>query len=222
MINYDFKRVTIVCGHYGSGKTNVALNIAYNLKKMYEKVAIADIDIVNPYFRTKDSEQILKDNDIKLICSNYASTNIDVPSLPQEMFAVTHDPSAHYVVDVGGDERGALALGRLASDIKEENDYEMIFVFNKYRPLTSDLEKAMVVFNEIESAVGLKFTAIINNSNLAELTDAGTVLDSRACADALSKFTGLPIKFTSVKTNIAKTLCDKIENIYPLILQSKL
>ena len=120
----DFKRITILSGHYGSGKTNIAVNLALDLKKVYNKVAIADIDIVNPYFRTKDSEDQLKNAGIRLICSEYANSNVDIPALPQEMYSVTDDKSVHAILDVGGDERGALALGRLVPKIKEENDYD--------------------------------------------------------------------------------------------------
>ncbi|MBQ5800845.1 MAG: P-loop NTPase, partial [Clostridia bacterium] len=100
------KRITILSGHYGSGKTNIAVNIALDLKSRHERVAVADIDIVNPYFRTKDSEELFEKEGIRLICSAYANTNVDIPALPQEMYAVTDDKSLYAVLDVGGDERG--------------------------------------------------------------------------------------------------------------------
>ena len=103
------KRITIVSGHYGSGKTNIAVNFALGLKEKYDNVAIADIDIVNPYFRTKDSEELLREKGIRLICSEYANTNVDIPALPQDMYATTDDRSIRAVLDVGVDERGALA-----------------------------------------------------------------------------------------------------------------
>ena len=114
----EFKRLTLLCGHYGSGKTNVALNMAYEIKKIKENVAIADLDIVNPYFRTKDSADELNKKGIKLICSEYAGTNVDIPAMPQQMYSLVDDKSLNAVLDIGGDDRGALALGRLSDAIK--------------------------------------------------------------------------------------------------------
>ena len=158
-----FKRINIISGHYGSGKTNIALNLASLLKNQQENVAVADIDIVNPYFRTKDSEESLKEQGIRLICSPYANTNVDIPSLPQEIYSVTDDKSLYSILDVGGDERGALALGRIAPAIKEENNYQMLYVVNMYRPLTQDADSAIEVMREIEYACGLEFTGIVSN-----------------------------------------------------------
>ena len=119
------KRITMILGHYGSGKTNIALNLAAEYKKTRERVAIADLDIVNPYFRTKDSLDFLEEQGIRLIVSEYANTNIDIPALPQDMYAVTDDKGLTCVLDIGGDDRGALVLGRLRPEILRENDYEI-------------------------------------------------------------------------------------------------
>ncbi len=220
MIN--FKRITILSGHYGSGKTNVAVNLALDLKKVYNKVAIADIDIVNPYFRTKDSEELLQSLGIKLICSEYANSNVDIPALPQEMYSVTDDKSVHAILDVGGDERGALALGRLVPKIKEENDYDMFYVINKFRPLTRDIPSAIEVFDEIENACKLKFTGIINNSNLGKETTPEDVISSVEIAENLAKTLNLPLIFTSVTEELYGKVKDKIQNVYPLVMQKKL
>ena len=218
----DFKRITILSGHYGSGKTNVAVNLALDLKKVYNKVAIADIDIVNPYFRTKDSEELLNSSGIRLICSEYANSNVDIPALPQEMYSVTDDKSVHAILDVGGDERGALALGRLVPKIKEENDYDMFFVINKFRPLTRDIPSAKEVFDEIEMACKLKFTGIINNSNLGKETTPEDVISSVEFAQNLAKTLNLPLVFTSVTEELYDKVKDKIQNLYPLVMQKKL
>ena len=137
----DFKRIILLSGHYGSGKTNIAVNLAFMLKKTHERVTIADVDIVNPYFRTSDSRRELEENGIRLICSEFAGSNVDLPALPASIYAVTADPSQAAVIDVGGDDRGALALGRLRDQILEENNYEMLFVINRFRPLTQDADK---------------------------------------------------------------------------------
>ena len=218
----NFKRITIVSGHYGSGKTNIALNLALDLKKMYNKVAISDIDIVNPYFRTKDSEDMLKGQGIRLICSEYANSNVDIPALPQEMYSVTDDKELYSILDVGGDERGALALGRLSPMIREENNYDMFYVVNKFRPLTRDISSAKQVFDEIESACKLKFTGIINNSNLGKETTAEDVLSSVEFAENLAKALNLPLVFTSVSENLYMELKEKIQNLYPLKMQKNI
>ena len=192
-----YKRITLLCGHYGSGKTNVAVNMAYDLKKQYEKVVIADLDIVNPYFRTKDSSGEFEDLGIRLICSEYAGSNVDIPAMPQQIYSLTDDRQQRAIIDVGGDDRGALALGRIAPSILEENDYEMLFVINCYRPLTRDAESTIEVMKEIEDAAKIKFTAIVNNSNLGEETTVQDVLKSAEYANEVSRLTGLPIKCTS-------------------------
>jgi hypothetical protein len=219
MIN---KRITILCGHYGSGKTNVAVNVAVDLKKRYDKVAISDLDIVNPYFRTKDSQEQFDKAGIRLICSEYAGSNVDIPALPQEIYAITDDRSYQMIVDVGGDDRGALALGRLTPSILEENNYDMLLVANCYRPLTPDLKSTIEVAREIESACKIKFTGVINNSNLGELTTCEDVLNSMDYANEVANYLGVPLVFTSVKQEFYESLKDKIENLYPLTLQKKI
>ncbi len=217
-----FKRITLLCGHYGSGKTNVAVNMALKLKEQYKNVAIADLDIVNPYFRSKDSEQDFLDAGIKLICSPYANSNVDIPALPQEMYAIVDDLSLKTIIDVGGDDRGALALGRLSPKILEENDYEMYMVINCFRPLTRDVSSTLEVMQEIEDACKIKFTALINNSNLGDLTTAQDVLGSVKYAKDVEKASGIKLKYTSVKQELYKELDGKIENLFPLNLQKKL
>jgi len=218
----EYKRITLLCGHYGSGKTNVALNMAYELKEQYDNVAIADLDIVNPYFRTKDSAEELKEKGIKLIASEYAGTNVDIPAMPQQMYSLTDDKSVKAIIDVGGDDRGALALGRISPAIMEENNYEAYLVINKFRPLTPDVDSTLEVMAEIETAGKIKFTGIVNNSNLGVLTTAEDVLSSVEYANAVSKATGLPLVCTSVDEKLYNSLENKIENLFALRLQKKI
>ncbi len=215
------KRITVISGHYGSGKTNIALSLAASLRKAHDRVLIADIDIVNPYFRTKDSEALLKSLDIRLICSTYANTNLDIPALPPDLYTVTDDKSYRTVLDVGGDERGALALGRLAPAIREENNYEMLFVINCYRPLTRDPDSAIKVMREIEEAAGLSCTGIVNNSNLGDETTKETLLSSLAYAEEVAKKSGLPLLFHTVDRRLYPECKPFIPNLFPLDLQSK-
>ncbi len=218
----EFKRLTLLCGHYGSGKTNVALNLSYLLKEETERVAIADLDIVNPYFRTKDSAKELAEKGIELIVSEYAGTNVDIPALPQQMYSLTDNKDLKAVIDVGGDDRGALALGRLADAIKTENDYEMILVINCFRPLTPDAASTIEVMREIETASKIPFTAIINNSNLGKETSKEDVLSSLKYAEEVSKLSRLPIRFTTVSKKIYNELEGKIDNLLALELQSNI
>ncbi len=218
----DYKRLTIICGHYGSGKTNIAVNMALELCKIRENVAVADLDIVNPYFRTKDSEEDFKANGIKLICSQFANTNLDLPSLPADLYSITDDKETSVILDIGGDDRGAFALGRLSPEIIKENNYDMYYVINKYRPLTPDAESAYEIMLEIEAACGIKFTGILNNSNLGSQTSAEDVLDSLEFANRLSEISSLPVKATCIEKRLEDELKDKIPNLFSMKLQNKI
>ncbi len=217
-----YKRITLLCGHYGSGKTNVAVNMAYDQKEKYERVAIADLDIVNPYFRTKDSAKDFEDRGIELICSEYAGSNVDIPALPQQIYSICDQKDKQVIIDVGGDDRGAYALGRIAPSILSENNYEMLFVINCFRPLTRDAESTLEVMREIEYAANMKFTAIVNNSNLGEETTREDVLKSLAYAEEISQKTGLPIKCTSVYNRLYDDLKNDIPKLFSLKLQDKI
>ncbi len=216
------KRIILFAGHYGSGKTNIAVNFAIKLEEEGFPVLIADLDIVNPYFRTKDSEKELAEKGIELICSEFANTNLDIPSLPKNMYRVVNDKRFRAVMDIGGDDAGAIALGRFAPFICEENDYEMIFVANFFRPLTRKAEEAYEVMKEIEAASSLKFTAIVNNSNLGEATGEDDVISTFSETEKLSGLCGLPVMFTSCEKNLYEQLKKTGKEIFPLELQSKL
>ena len=213
------KRVTLILGHYGSGKTNIAVNLALAYREEREKVAIADLDIVNPYFRTKDSIDLLREKGIRLIVSEYANSNVDIPALPQDMYAVTDDKSLTCILDIGGDDRGALVLGRLRPAIIAEDDYEMLLVINMYRPLTADPASTVEVMHEIEAAANMRCTGIINNSNLGRETTAEDVLASIPYAEEVSRLTSLPIVMTTAEESVAKALFGRVENLFPLTLQ---
>ena len=215
----EHKRLTLFAGHYGSGKTNIAVNYAMLLAEEGKKVCIADLDIVNPYFRTKDSERELTERGITLISPRYANTNVDLPALPAESYRIVQDKSVYGVVDIGGDDRGAYALGRFADAIKAEGDYRMAFVINRHRPLTSTVEDTVEIMKEIEAASGVRFTCIVNNSNIGSETTKDTVCDSLAYAEAVSAATGLPIWLHTVEKTIAEDVTEF--PVMPLTLQKK-
>ena len=218
-MNKDCKRLTLFAGHYGSGKTNIAVNYALRLAKEGKKVCIADLDIVNPYFRTKDSERELTEAGVRLISPRYANTNVDLPALPPEAYSLVQDKSTFGIMDIGGDDRGAYALGRFAGAIKAENDYRMAFVVNCFRPLTSTVAETAEIMKEIEAACGISFTCIVNNSNLGSETTPETVLGSVDFAEQLSRETGLPIWFHSAEETVAEVLSGL--EVMPMKLQKK-
>ncbi len=216
----EAKRLTLFAGHYGSGKTNIAVNYALHLAREGKKVCIADLDIVNPYFRTKDSERELVEAGVRLVSPQYANSNVDLPALPAESYSLVQDKSVYGIMDIGGDDRGAYALGRFVGAIKAENDYRMVFVVNCYRPLTTTVEDAIEIMREIEAACGLEFTDIVNNSNLGEETTQETVLDSVDFVTRLSELTGLPVWMHTVERSVAKALSGL--EVFPMSLQRKI
>ena len=240
------KRLTLFAGHYGSGKTNIALNYARRLKESSAaEVCIADLDIVNPYFRTKDSAADLEAAGIRLVVSEFANSNVDFPALPKEIYALTAPqrpvhPSSNspipqspnqtieqsnnqtiplVVMDIGGDDRGALALGRYVPDIKAENDYEMLAVVNASRPLTRTPEDTVEVLREIESACQLPFTGIVNNTNLGKETTAADVLASLPYAESVARLMSIPVRFTCAPESLVPELEGKVPNLFPLRIQ---
>ena len=217
----NYKRLVLFAGHYGSGKTNIAVNVAIDMKRGGYDVAIADLDIVNPYYRTKDSEDELEAAGVPLISSEYANSNVDVPALPQDMYSLVDNKERYFVIDIGGDDRGALALGRYTPFILEENNYEMLLVINQYRPLTRDLQSTLEVMREMEAAGGIPFTGIVNNSNLGRDTTPEDVIASDAYAREIAAATGLCLRMTTVKEDIAEEVARVIPNVMPLHLQNK-
>ena len=212
----DFKRVTLFSGHYGSGKTNVALNWAIYEKEKGVDVEIYDMDIVNPYFRTLDGKYMLDQHDIPLVVSDYANTNVDVPAMNSGAYRMIHDLSKAAVVDVGGDDRGALALGRFAKALKEEGNFDMLLVINRYRFETQTAKDTLEIMKEIEFACKIPFTGIVNDSNLGKETTKETILKSLDYANEVSKLTGLPIKFTCCERRLYDELKNDVNNLVPI------
>lgn len=213
------RRVTIFAGHYGSGKTNIALNYARALARAGLRTCIADLDIVNPYFRTKDSAAALAADGIGLVVSPFANSNVDFPALPKEIYALVADRSTHVVMDVGGDDRGALALGRWTGDILAEGDYDMLAVVNASRPLTRTPADAVATLREIEAAAGIPFTGVVNNTNLGQQTRPEDVAASVPYAQAVADALGVQVRFTCCDRRIAAALEGKVPDLFPLDIQ---
>lgn len=212
-----FKRVTIFSGHYGSGKTNIAVNYAKAIKKENKEVSIFDLDIVNPYFRTVDAKEDLEKNGVELVVSPYAETNVDIPAMNAMSYKINDDKNRYAVIDLGGDDRGALALGRFSEKILEENNYEFVYVVNTFRPETRDIEGLTEIKNEIEQVAKMKFTAIVNNTNLSTETEIEDIENSFTLVKEFSKKFNLPILFTSLRRDLYNKIQSK-ENYLPLDL----
>lgn len=203
------KRMNVIVGHYGSGKTEFAVNFAIELKKEYKKVYIVDLDIVNPYFRTNDVKNQLEEYGIYVIASAFASSNVDVPALPSEIFRVFCDKDAAVVFDVGGDDDGAVALGRYKQYFDKEN-YNMFFVINTYRPLSAESQDIIKLLYEIETVSRLKVTGLINNSNISYLTTAENVLNGQKIIEEVAKETKIEIKYTSGLEDVISTISPEL------------
>lgn len=204
----NLKKITIITGHYGSGKTNFSVNLALKRAKLGEKVAAIDLDIVNPYFRLADFENLFAKNNIEFYAPAFANTNIDIPALNFDVEGMA-DFSDNLIIDVGGDNAGAVALGRYANVFsRPEMTLEMFYIVNRYRYVSDSESEVLELLPEIESASGLKATAIVNNSNLGNETDEETILSSLEWAEKIAKRADLPLLYnvypSYIKTGIEK------------------
>ena len=196
------KRFNIFVGNYGSGKTEISLNTALELRRQGKEVVLADVDIVNPYFRSSEHQQLLKDAQIRLIMPPGANTNVDIPSLPLDIYAVFNG-THHAVLDCGGDPAGATALGALKHKIAEvEEETEVYFVMNARRPLQQTAAETLEMLRSIEYVSRLKVTGIINNTNLADETTVKDLLYGQRVASEVSRETGIPLSYVSGKREI--------------------
>ncbi|HBL41255.1 MAG TPA: hypothetical protein DDY98_06690 [Ruminococcaceae bacterium] len=207
------ERLTVITGHYGSGKTTFALNSACRLAAQGKAVTIVDLDIVNPYFRTEDHRAMLESKGITVISPPYANTNLDLPGLSSQIYGAFEQKGA-VILDVGGDDAGATALGRFNRQI-EQRGYEMLCVVNARRNLTAEPMQAAQMLWDIEQASRLKATALVNNTHLKQFTEPKTVLDSLPFAQEVSRLTGLPIRYTTAPSELAPLLSE-VENLYPV------
>ena len=209
-------RITIVTGHYGSGKTNVAINLALQMQAQGLKVALVDLDIVNPYFRSADFTRLAYKHGIELVAMDYANSNVDLPSMPSDIYAVFNRRDRHVILDVGGDDSGAVALGQYAKLIEEENDYRMLYVINRYRYWTQGADDTVELMHSIEQASRLKVTELVNNSHLAKLTTAEDIEASFAYADEVAKQTGLPLTMTTIREDICRESFGDLRSAVPV------
>ena len=208
------RRVTVVCGHYGTGKTNLSINLALDCARHGEDVTLVDLDVVNPYFRSADYADVLTENGVRVVGPNFANTNLDTPSLPGAVRNVIAEGS-RVIVDVGGDDAGATALGVYSRTLADA-DPDVIYVVNRYRSMTTHAEEAVQILREIEATSHLRATCVANNSHLKQDTSEDTVLDSMVFAEEVASASGLPLRFTTAPRGLDFSILNKIPNIYPV------
>ena len=218
----NLKRIVVVVGHYGSGKTNFSVNLAVDLKAAGRDVILVDLDIVNPYFRSADFGALLEEKGIGLIAPVYARSNLDVPALDGRLDAVIESDKT-LVIDVGGDDAGAAALGRYSAMIREAGGCDVLYVVNAYRYLTRTSEEAAEILGEIERKARLEVTAVVNNSNLADITTADDIVSSAGYAEETARRYGIPVLCTTAWTKLAAGVGEKLpgREIYPVDIYVK-
>lgn len=215
------KRINIVTGHYGTGKTNIAVNMAFDLKEQGFDVIIADLDIVNPYYRSADFKTELENSGIKVLTTNFANTNLDIPSLPPEILSIFSDKNKKVVLDIGGDDAGAVVLGRFRDYIICD-DYEMFYVINEKRSMSCDFDENVELMNNIQNVTGLQISKIINNTHLCNETTSQVIIDSIDYAEKFCNLTKKEYGFTCISEKLIDELSEIIENPYKIKVYNKL
>ncbi|MBU5626452.1 hypothetical protein KQI82_05885 [Oscillibacter sp. MSJ-2] len=202
------KRRIFVTGHYGSGKTEFAVNLALAIAGTGCRTALADLDIVNPYFRSRERREMLEQRNIRLIATSQACTDADVPALPADLFTTFQDPDLVSVYDVGGDPAGARVLARFAPQINTL-DHEMLCVVNANRPQTATAQAATAYLRGIEAASGVAVTALVDNTHLCRETGERDLEKGRELIRQVSEMTGLPILCHVVERKMADGSADQ-------------
>ncbi|WP_272878540.1 nucleotide-binding protein [Clostridium sp. Cult3] len=212
------KRLRFIIGHYGSGKTEFSINYAVKLAEIGKKVALADLDVVNLYFRSREKRELLEKLGVKVIASSIDASAVDIPAISAEIVTPMQDTSYEGVIDVGGDPAGARTLGRY-NEYFVEGKYDMFFVLNANRPETQTVDKAIEYLRKIEDTARAKVTGIVNNTHMLKSTTVEDVLKGQSLAKKVSERTNIPIKYISVIEDVAKELPDDLEGeIFPMTL----
>lgn len=197
--------ITIIAGHYGSGKTNLSVNLALDLAEAGREVTLVDLDIVNPYFRASEQRVLLEHSGVRLVAPVFseAGTGLDVPSLTGAIApSLEQADDAHpVIVDLGGDDVGATSLGRF-SKIVAVRPYAMLYVLNRHRKLMADPAETVENMREIEAATHLVATGLVDNAHLKFETDEAALRDDDGYAEAVAELSSLPL--------VAKTVPEEL------------
>jgi len=207
-LEINLKGVVVIVGNYGSGKTEVAVNLGVKRKRDGIDVLLADLDLVNPYFRTREARSKLADLGIEVILPPLKYLHADLPILSPKVGGLIKNPAALSILDAGGDGVGTRVLGALA-DMFKDNPVEMLQVINPFRPFTADVEGCLVMRDRIEAASRLKVTGLIGNAHLVDDTRTGDVMQGYELVTAVSKASGLPIAFITATTGLLTEVLDR-------------
>ena len=213
-------RISIVTGHYGTGKTEFSVNLALALAAEGASVMLADLDIVNPYFRSRERRSLLEEAGVRLISSSQACSDADVPSLPAELLAILENRDIRGVLDIGGDPVGARVLARFQPKIVQE-DYQLIYVLNANRPEVRTAEAAVRYLRGIEATTGLTCTGIVNNTHLCGETTEEESRKGAALAAAVSRETNIPVLCYVAAEKFVPALSDLPETVFPITIKMK-
>lgn len=212
-------RVSILTGHYGTGKTEVSVNLALALAAEGEQVMLADLDIVNPYFRSRERRPLLEKAGVRVI-SSQACSDADVPALPAELLAILENREIRGILDIGGDPVGARVLARFQPKIVQE-DYQLIFVLNANRPEVREAESAVAYLRSIEAVTGLICSGLVNNTHLCGETTPAEIRKGAALAEKVSRQTGIPVLCHTAEQRFLESLSDLREPVFPIAINMK-
>ena len=213
-------RITAIAGHYGSGKSEISVNYALFLaQKLKEKaqengegaktVELFDLDIVNPYFRSRECQDILIAQGIKVTSSAEAFPDVDLPYMPPEVTALFQNPARIGILDIGGDPAGARVLARYGVELNKvikAGEAEFWCVINANRPMTKTLDDARFYVQKISDTAGVPVTGLINNTHLFSSTEPVDIYKGEALVNAVSESMGIPVVFHAVKRDIIEKL----------------
>lgn len=206
------KRIRVITGHYGSGKTEFAVNYAMALAQIKDKVHIADLDVINTYFRSRELTEELRELGITVIGSSVKATAVDVPAISAEVMRPIRDRACDLILDVGGNPAGARALGHFRKAILE-HEYDHFFVLNRNRPETRDVDSALAFLRQTEMIAGFPITGIVNSTHMLKHTVIDDVLYGQELSEALSEKTGLPVSWIALREEIAEDLPEHLQAI---------
>ena len=207
--NLPKARILVLVGNYGSGKTEISLNLALKPARRGEKVTLVDLDIVNPYFRSSERTELLEKEGVKVYAPSFAMSTVDVPSLPADIQAVFADKSRRVIFDVGGDDTGAAALGQYKPYF-DQDDVEVLFVVNAFRPLSGDADSVCDLMLRVAGRSRLSPTAVINNANVAWETEESDLVRGEELLHEVSTRMNLPIGYLCAKQDILDKLPDHL------------
>lgn len=213
------KRIRIIIGHYGSGKSEFSMNYVTRLRELIDtKVAISDLDVVNAYFRTREKRDFLQSKDILPIDSSIQATTLDLPAVSAQVTSPITDKEYNYVIDVGGDDVGARVLGRF-SHLIEKDDYDMFCVVNANREKTQTAQDVINHIKSIEKTSNLKVTGLVNNTHLVRETTVDDILKGNELIKEVSNLTGIPIRYVTCLESLISQLPNNLRGeIFPVKL----